>query len=225
MPGLTLILLCFALLAQPAAAGEPPRHWPSPEQLSRLRDGDIQLQTLPDAAVGAARLQAVFYTDAEPIWRVLEDCEANYRLVPGLKDCELLLLEETRARTRQTVKSFWFAPSQTFVFTTVREPFSWIVIELESGDLRQMRGSWRFDPLPDQPSALLVTHEIELQPGIPAPRWMVRKTLSRDLPDMLACLRFMSDASPDARLAASDQAHCQPAPMRDQGAMPTAHGG
>lgn len=211
------MLLCSVLLlAHPAASGnEPPRHWPAPERLAELVRGAIDVQVLPHAEAGAARLQAVFFTSAKEIWRVLEDCRANYRFVPGLEDCELLMLEETRARTRQTVKPRWFSPRQTFVFTTVREPYRWIVIELESGDMQHMRGSWRFDPLPGRPGAVLVTHEIALQPRIPAPRWLVRNTLKRDLPEMLACLRFMSGGSPDARLAASDQAHCQPAPARD----------
>ena len=212
-------LLCAAwlatLCANAPAASEPPAHWPPPDQLAKLVRGDIELQVLPHAEAGAARLQAVFHSSAEAVWRVLEDCSANYRFVPGLRDCELLQLEPTRARTRQTVKSHWFAPAQTFIFSTLREPYRWIAIELESGDMQHMRGSWRFDPLPGRPDALLVTHEIELQPRIPAPRWLVRRTLERDLPDMLACLRFMSGGSPDTRHAASDEAHCQAAAAGD----------
>jgi ribosome-associated toxin RatA of RatAB toxin-antitoxin module len=210
---LLLCLLGMPLLA--GAAGPPALVLPAGETLARLLAGEVDISTGTEGGAAAASLQAVFYTSAESVWRTLESCEANFSFVPGLRECQLLELEERRAVTRQVVKSFWFMPSTEFTFATVRQPYEWIVIQLLGGDLRQMQGSWRFDPLPGHPGALLVSHSIRLEPRAVAPGWMVRNTLRKDLPDMLACLRWVSGGSGEPAQAQRDQQRCAGPARRD----------
>ena len=75
------------------------------------------------------------------------------------------------------------------------------------GDLRVLEGLWRLVPLADG-NGVIVVHEIRIQPKIPAPRWLVRRSLRKDLPDMLACIRGLANASADKRRIAADLKRC-----------------
>ena len=55
---------------------------------------------------------------------------------------------------------------------------------------------------------VIVIHEIRVQPRIPVPRWLVRRSLRKDLPDMLACIRGLAKASGDDRRIADDLNRC-----------------
>lgn len=201
-----MALLAIALL--PPASAEPPSYLPDTRLSEILSNGDVSLQVLPASAGAAARVQAVFHTTARQVWLTLEDCEANFRFVPGLRECELLELDATRAVTRQVLKPHWYVPRQEFTFTSRRQPYDWVEISLQGGDFKQLEGSWRFEPIGDPSGGLLVTHEIRLKPHAPAPRWLIQRTLGRDLPDMMACLRFVAGGSLNSAQAQQDQSRC-----------------
>ena len=60
--------------------------------------------------------------------------------------------------------------------------------------MRSMEGGWRFEQLPGS-DGLVVTHQIRVRPSFPVPRWLLRKSMRSDVPDMLACLRGLTDGS------------------------------
>ncbi len=185
----------------------PPPATPSPADLARLEAGDILVRnTQLDQAGGAAVAQAIFHTDAPGLWRVLGDCDANYRFVRGLRDCEILHEDATSALTRQSLKPYALFPRFDYEFETLRQPYDWILIRLKEGDLRALEGSWRFDPAPG--GGLLVTHAIRIQPRIMVPRWLARQTVERDLHRLVACLRWETRAWPDPRQRGLDREHC-----------------
>ena len=105
---------------------------------------------------------------------------------------------------RQSVDKGWAVPRVDYVITVRRVPFSRVDFSLVEGDLRVMEGGWRFVESGD---ALLVTHEIRVQPAFPVPRWLLRRTLRKDLPDMLACLRGLTGGSHEAT-GTDDLARC-----------------
>jgi len=195
-----LVILILQLLNwPPVEAGqwpeEPPRAEPDAGTLALLRNGDVLVENIRlDEMGGAARVQALFQGTAESVWALLESCAANYRFIEGLLDCEVLESADTHALTRHALKKNMLTPRMEYMFETVREPYRWIAIRLLSGDLDIMEGNWRFDPL-DDGTFLLVTHRIRVQPRIPVPRWLVRRTLRNDLGDMVACMRAMVGAS------------------------------
>jgi hypothetical protein len=53
---------------------------------------------------------------------------------------------------------------------------------------------------------------MRVRPGVMAPRWLVRRTLERDSANLLHCLRWLSNASPDLARAHEDRTGCQPPP-------------
>lgn len=193
-------------------ASEPPRPTPGPAALERLRDGEVLVETVrEDEKGGAARVQAVFRGNPREAWDTLQDCEANFLFVDGLKECELIESDTYRAVTRQVLKRSWYLPRATVVFETARQPYRWLRIRQLNGDFRDMNGYWRFDPGPDQaqfPEEFIVTHLVQVQPRTPAPRWLVRRMLKKDLPEALACLRWRVGASPGEAAARADRSGC-----------------
>lgn len=194
--------------AQPPWPPPPQSRQPTAVQMELLRRGEVLEETIREnERGGSARVRAVFRAEPRAVWEVLGDCAANFRFVQGLRECEIEEQSDNHAVTRQVAKKHWLSPPLEYRFETRREPYEWIQIRLLDGDLKQMAGSWRFEDL-GRGGLVLVTHEIGLQPKTPAPRWLVRRTLSRDLVEMVACLRFISGASLDAAGAESDRSHC-----------------
>ncbi len=187
-------------------ATEPVVEMPSGEVRQRLLAGEVIVETLREySRGGAARVQAWFAGDVESAWRILQDCEANLSFVPGLEECEVLASTPGSAQSRHVLKRAWYMPRRTYEFETARVAPEWLRIRLTGGDLDALEGFWRFDPLAG--GGFVVTHEIHVQPGLPMPRWWVRRVLERDLPDMVACLRAQSGSSP-VDVKAEDEARC-----------------
>lgn len=164
-----------------------------------------------DEAGGAARVRAVMRPPAQPIWAVIVSCEQAFRFIRGLRECEVLADTGEWARVRQAVRRHWFLPTTEFIYQVERRPYEEMTLRLEQGEVDDIEASWRFEAIAD--GALLVTHEIRVDPRLPAPRWLVRAAIRRDLPDMLACIRGLSGASLERGLETRDRARCAaPAP-------------
>ena len=207
----TFVLLL--LIPSPSFADDDWPVRPPPTELdqptmARLRKGDVLVEnTNLDGSGGSARVLALFSGSAHQVWEHLGDCESNLLFVDGLRDCELMQVEESRAVTRQSVKKYFLLPRLDYTFETARQPYDWVAIRLLSGDLKAMHGSWRFDPLAGE-DAVLVTHRIHVQPKMPAPGWLVRRTLRKDVGDMVACLRAIAGASLNKWILETDRQRC-----------------
>lgn len=207
---LALIVLLLGGIgrADEQSLSAPPAPVPDAATLQRLRAGEIIVKdTREDETGGSAIAQAVFHATPGKIWSVLRDCKANLRFVAGLKECQVLEYTETHAITRQVVDKGWLMPRLEYRFETIRHPPDWVIIRLLDGDLKQMEGSWRFEPLADG-GGLLVTHEIHVEPRMAAPRWLVRRSLHHDIGNMIACLRYEAAASGSEQQRAADHALC-----------------
>ncbi|MEM1412181.1 MAG: SRPBCC family protein [Pseudomonadota bacterium] len=187
----------------------PPRSVaPGPEDWSRLQSGEIIVtDTRLDEQGGSALALAVYHVDRETLWRTIGDCNANTRFVRGLKFCEVVSESPTRAMTRQQLKAYQLLPTLDYTFETVREPFEWIRIRLIEGELEALEGSWRFQPLPDG-DGVLVAHQVRVHPKLPVPRWLARRTVHRDLANLMACLRWEVKGWSDPRQRGKDREAC-----------------
>jgi len=210
-PGLAFLTLQLLMADAAPAAGwpeEPPRADPDAPTLGLLRAGEVLVENIHlEKAGGAAQVQALFRPPAEVVWDLLGDCASNFRFVEGLEECELLEVSERAALTRQVVKKHWLGPRMEYTFETARRPYEWVAIRRVSGDLEVLEGSWRFDPV-DDGQALLVTHRVRVKPKMPVPGWLVRRTLRKDLGDMVACLRALAGASGDEQGRLRDSERC-----------------
>ena len=75
------------------------------------------------------------------------------------------------------------------------------------GDLKVMEGQWSFQDSPDG-IGIIASHELRVRPRFPSPRWLVRRTLRKDLPGMMACIRGLAEASGDATRVKKDLRRC-----------------
>jgi hypothetical protein len=193
--------LFFALSSAPGFAAPPG----SPLDAGLL-EGDIVLyEARSDESGGAARARMLVHAPAEAIWNVIISCEAAFTYVKGLEFCEIMEDEGGRALVRQVADPSWIVPKMDYVFESVRDPYREIRFQRISGDLDILEGYWIFTPVPE---GLLVDYEARVKPSIPAPRWLVRYTVKRSMPDLLACIRYLSGGSGSSRQEAADRGRC-----------------
>jgi hypothetical protein len=177
------------------------------DEMERLASGEILAQSIhEEKSGGAARVTALFHASAEDIWNVIGYCKNEFVYVRGLELCEVVVPGLQYIKKRHRVKNHWYTPTLDFVFEARRLSATHGNFNLVGGDLKVMEGHWDFQPAPG--GGLLVSHEIRIRSKLPAPRWLVRRVLKNDLPDMLACIRGMARGSGDAELLARDLGRC-----------------
>jgi hypothetical protein len=178
------------------------------DDVARLRRGEILLQTiLEEKSGGAARVTALFHSDVNTIWNIIGYCKYEFIYVRGLKLCEVLVPGQYYTEVHHRVRSSWYTPTMDFTFEASRTSPTHGEFHLLGGDLEVMEGQWNFVPLADTDS-IIVIHEIRIQPRIPSPKWLVRRVLKNDLPDMLACMRGLAKASGDDDRLVDDLRRC-----------------
>ena len=171
-----------------------------------LLDGEVVLyEARSDESGGAAHARMLVHAPAEAIWNVILSCESAFIYVKGLEHCEVLEDSGGRGLVRQVVDPSWIVPKMDYVFESLRDPYREIRFQRISGDLDVLEGYWIFTPVPE---GLLVDYEARVKPSIPAPRWLVRYTVKRSMPDLLACIRFLSRGSGSSGQEKSDRERC-----------------
>jgi hypothetical protein len=189
---LTLLILFLIVIARPAGAASSNM---SDDDAARLKRGEILLQIIHDEKPGAAaRVTAVFHSSASAVWDIIGYCKYELVYMQGLKSCEMLEGDRFHMTMRHRMRNSWYAPTMDYIFEARREPGGNGQAHLVEGDLKVLEGQWKFFPLADD-YHVIVVHEIRIQPKIPVPKWLVRRSLRRDLPDMLACIRGLASAS------------------------------
>jgi hypothetical protein len=135
--------------------------------------------------------------DAAPaaIWDVLKACEVAPEYVPNVVSCKKLEeLDGGRAELFvQTIKPIFFMPTFEHVFRLDYTPYMRIDVNRVSGPIAHMQGSWWL--VPQDNGRTLLVYELALDPGMPIPRFMVRSTLKRDLPKVIAAVRERAEAA------------------------------
>lgn len=179
---------------------------PFTEDLSRLRSGEVTAETIrTDESGGAARFRIYIQAPVKDIWDVIFSCDLGFIFVEGLRLCEVLEDDGVNTLTRQVVKTSWILPAQDFTFRTHREPFRRVEFMRVEGSPREMEGSWEFVEFE---GGVIVTHEIRIRPGFPVPRFLIRRVMRNNMPDMLACMRALADGSISEKQELEDAAAC-----------------
>ena len=101
---------------------------------------------------------------------------------------------ETRALVRQGVKNHWMLPQVDYLVEFTYVPYERIEYRQVEGDLRALQGRWIFKWRPEE-MATIVSHEMRVRSSFPVPRWLIRRSLAGDLPEMMLCLRARAGGS------------------------------
>lgn len=180
----------------------------SDDEMRRLQRGEILLQTIQSEKPGAAaRVTALFHGNIDSVWDIIGSCKYEFIYLRGLKVCEMLEGDQYQMTMHHRLRNSWYTPILDFTFKAKREPGGDGYTQLLEGDLKVFEGHWQFIPLTDD-NGLIVVHQLRIQPKIPAPKWLVRRSLRNDLPDMLACIRGLAGASGDKRHIEDDLQRC-----------------
>jgi len=202
--GLALMLWLFP--ASNVGSDDAQLVMPDATGMARLRAGEWILNTdVGDARGAAASIMLLFRAPVERIWATIISCDYAMSWVDGLEYCEVLEDRGDYAVIRQIVDKGWASPRFDYTFEVFRKPFHSMQLNLKSGNLKTFQGSWDFVSLPD---GILVRHTLALQPNFPVPRWLVRRTLTHDLPDMMLCLRGLADGSGSELASTGERLKC-----------------
>lgn len=180
----------------------------SDDDVARLQRGEILLQTIHEEKSGAAaRVSALFHASADVVWEIIGYCKYQVIYVQGMSYCEMLSGDQYHMIMRHRIRSSWYTPTMDFTFEAKRDASGYGVAHLVDGDLKVMEGSWKLSPFAVD-GGLLVVHESRIKPAIPAPKWLIRRSLQKDLPDMLACIRGLAGASGNDSRIEADLKQC-----------------
>lgn len=191
-PTLSVCLLLLAGMAR-AFAQTPDLTWLDHDALDA---GELQVETESTGPLGQVTARVALIIDAPPetIWDILTACEIAPEYVPNVISCELVeTLDDGLAQIFvQTIRAVFFLPRFEHVFRLDYQPYDRIDVTRVSGPLSELQGFWLL--LPQSDDAILLVHQLELDPGAPIPRFMVRGRLRRDLPRALEALRERAEA-------------------------------
>lgn len=180
----------------------------SDDELAHLTRGEILLQAVQDEEPGAAaRVTALFHTNSQAIWDIIGYCKYEFIYMRGLKLCEMLDGDQFHMTMRHRIRNSWYTPTLDFTFEANREPGGDGQAHLIDGDLKILEGRWKLSPIANE-NSVIVVHEIRIQPKLPAPEWLVRHNLQRNLPAMMACIRGLARASGDNGQIEGDLKRC-----------------
>lgn len=187
-PRAGLVAALAAALQAPftAPAQEPELDW-----LDRdgLVDGEVLVRTARDG--GSITVDTATLIDASPeaVWSVLTACEIAPEYVSNIRSCERVeQLDDGSAELfMQTIKPAFFIPAFEHVFRLDYQPFERIDVTEVSGPIDRMDGSWWL--LREGDGRILLVHTLEVDPGFPIPRFILRATMKRDLTAVMEAVR------------------------------------
>lgn len=135
--------------------------------------------------------------DAPPaaIWKILTACELAPEYIPNVVSCKKVEeLDGGRADLFvQTIKPIFFLPTFEHVFRLDYTPYTRIDVHRVSGPIAYMEGSWWL--LPQDSGRILLVYQVAVDPGLPLPRFLVRATMKRDLPQIVMAVRERAEAA------------------------------
>jgi len=176
------------------------------EKMSMLRSGEILHEyARMDESGGAIRAKILIRTPVEDVRAILQGCGKAFVFVDGMEQCEIVERTEDHTLIRQVVDTGLLAPTLRYSYESKNRTFPDMDFKLVEGNLRALEGGWEFD---DVKEGVLVTYKMRVQPGFPIPRFLVRMSLRRMIPDMLACIRGLVDGSGSSSQKLKDLDRC-----------------
>lgn len=170
---------------------------PDAAERARLLAGEIIVQADIDSsgASGHARAAVWIAAPREQVYVWMTDCPKALTFVPRMTGCTILDTGPAKgsALIAHEVNYSWFLPRMHYVFRARNTYPSQVDFEEVSGDLAINRGSWRLAAVPDAAHTLVI-YEVRIKPRLYVPQWLVRRSLRKDLPELLTALRRVSEA-------------------------------
>jgi hypothetical protein len=146
------------------------------------------VEVVSSGASIAAHATIRIHAGREAIWAIVSSCAEALKVVPSLKECEVLerAPDGSWERILQVMEYFRFLPNVRFEVRVNYLPPASVKFERVSGDLTGLRGEWTMQ---SDGEYTIAHYDVAIEPGLWVPRWIVRAALKHDLPKMLQALR------------------------------------
>ena len=174
----------------------------SAEQLKKLSDGEVLIQPRkPAGGEGVSFIaHALFKVPVERVWPVLRDCAHFEKFMPRTKKSSM----KTRADggilcSVELSMPFPFKNLSSTVKSAQEQlrgggfRRSWTLVE---GTYKRNAGSWMVTPWKGDPAISLLTYEVDVNPNVSLPDFIIRKAQTGTLPDVFAAVKKRALSSP-----------------------------
>ena len=186
-----LAALLSALLAAPESCA-----WePTPAQRQRLLAREIVVEAVVDPSGASGRAQAAVWITAPPsiVYDWMTDCDRAMQFVPNMKKCQVVARGDADMEiVAHEIDYSWYLPRTRYTFRATYQRPTRVDFKEVSGDLAINQGSWQLIATPDA-AHTLVLYEVRIKPRMYVPQWLIRRSLRRDLPELLGALRRVSE--------------------------------
>ncbi len=122
----------------------------------------------------------------------LTDCGEAFRYMPGMRLCKVLDSGPDYDVTRHKIKRYWLLPGADFIFRARYHLPERIDVKLVEGNLRRLEARWSFCAVDENTTRLV--YQASIEAGWYVSQRAERRTLERDLPEMLRRMKSQSEA-------------------------------
>lgn len=171
-----LILTLIILSGTPAKAGE----------LSELSVPDVVLTVTRETWPISLNAEINIPASPEKVWKTLADYDHLPDFLPKMKTSRLISRKDHEAVVEQSSETrFLFFRKTMFVTLNILEkPMEEIAFSNLDGNMELFSGKWLLKGSEDGKSTRL-RYQLEFKPSFFAPRWIVRHTIEREVPEQL----------------------------------------
>ncbi len=151
----------------------------------QLMRGEIVIAAFtPDQPTTGMSMWAALRISASPekVFAAISLCEQAVRWYQKLKSCQQLDQGPGFTEYKQRVKLSWYLPELNYSFRASYPYPGEIRFQALSGDLKTLQGGWDLYP---RGGATLALYFITIEPKLPSPDWLMKKTMRKDLSEML----------------------------------------
>jgi ribosome-associated toxin RatA of RatAB toxin-antitoxin module len=178
------------------------------DELARLDRGEVvlrkppRMRDVPSTAPAEERdtVRAAVRIAAPPatVFSIMVDCAAALEYVPHLRRCRVIesAPDGKWQLIEQRLDYAWYAPAMDYVLRADYDAPRSVAIKQVRGDFAVHEGRWMLEPSVDGSSTLL-RYQVRVVPPSYVPAWLQRRTLERELPDLLSGLRARAEQATD----------------------------
>ena len=185
---LTLLLSCnFGL------ADEGESYMPDEKQRQQILAGKvISIPVNTDDKGGTVWGAIKVDAQAEDIFNSIVYCNGGTSAHKTMRNCKTIEKDAEHEIAEHQIKYHWLVPRQIYRFRGDYEGFTRIRFRVLDGDLKKLDGGWDLFPI-ENSDGYLVRYYATIQPKFPTPRWIIRKSLKKEIPAMLKIMKDLSE--------------------------------
>lgn len=169
----------------------------STQERAALEDGQVMISTSREGDIGQFTARVLIDAPVDKAWEVLTDYNNFEKFLPNIEDSKLLSSEDNR-RIFEQMNVISVIPSvidirSRVVIESTENYQKEVDFKLVEGDLETLQGFWQLSPVSttseEEPEQVLITHQVDIDPGSGSPRGLFFSTYRLVLEDSLTAAK------------------------------------